>query len=151
MPDRAILYAHGSSQEQADSGYSLQDQIRTLRAYAEANGYEVLEEVRDPGHSGGSLERPGLRRIGELVEAGGVAVVLAQDRDRIAREPAITELLKMKFDQHGTKLRALNDPDDESPTGQFMAGILDQVAKLERGMIAQRTRRGRSSARGRER
>ena len=143
MPDRAVLYARVSSQEQADSGYSLQDQIRALRAHAEANGYEVLEEVKDAGYSGASLERPGLNRIGELVEAGGVAIVLAQDRDRIAREPAITELLKMRYDQHGVKLRALNDPDDESPTGQFMAGILDQVAKLERATITQRTRRGR--------
>ncbi len=35
-----------------------------------------------------SLERPGMDRVRELVEAGGVSVVLAQDRDRFAREPA---------------------------------------------------------------
>ena len=39
-------------------------------------GYEVLEEVQDPGQSGASLERPGMDRVSDLVAAGGVSVVL---------------------------------------------------------------------------
>ena len=42
---RALLYARVSSQEQANWGYSLQDQLRTLRAYADKHGHEVVEEV----------------------------------------------------------------------------------------------------------
>jgi DNA invertase Pin-like site-specific DNA recombinase len=49
----------------------------------------------------------------------------------------------MHFEQHGCKLRALNGPDDDSPTGDLTAGILDQIAKFERAMTTQRTRRGR--------
>ena len=41
----ALLYARVSSQEQANRGYSLQDQLRTLRAYADKHGHEVVEEV----------------------------------------------------------------------------------------------------------
>ncbi|MBV9454241.1 MAG: recombinase family protein [Rubrobacter sp.] len=47
-----------------------------------------MEEVTDRGQSGASLERPGIDRVREPVTAGGVSVVLAQDRDRFAREPA---------------------------------------------------------------
>jgi site-specific DNA recombinase len=140
---RAVLYARVSSNDQAETGYSLQDQIRTLRAYEEANGYEVVEEVEDAGYSGASLERPGLNRVRELVGDGGISIVLAQDRDRIARNPTITRWLQMQFEQYGTELRAINDPEDESATGQLTVGILDQVAKFERAMITQRTRRGR--------
>ena len=143
MTLKAVLYARVSSQEQAKTGYSLQDQIRALRSYAEANGYEVMEEVQDPGYSGVSVERPGLNRVLDLVAAGGVAVVLAQDRDRIAREPAITGWLRMRFNQHSTKLRAMNDPDDESPEGQLTMGIMDVMAKFERSTTMVRTRRGR--------
>jgi hypothetical protein len=48
-PKRAILYARVSTDEQARSGYSLAQQIEALRAYAAREGYEVLEEVVDPG------------------------------------------------------------------------------------------------------
>src|SRR4028119_1790233 len=109
---RAILYARVSTDEQARSGYSLAQQMEALREYASREGYEVLEEVRDPGQSGASLgrggvgrgvdaavpergaapgrgaaslERSGGERVGGLVAAGGVSVVLAQDQDRFAR------------------------------------------------------------------
>jgi site-specific DNA recombinase len=140
---RAILYARVSSKEQAEDGYSLQDQLRTLRQWAVSNGYQIVEEVEDCGYSGASLERPGLNRVRDLVAAGGIAVVVAQDRDRIARDPIITGWLQIQFEQHGTRLRALNDPEGDDATTRLTTGILDQIAQFERAMTTQRTRRGR--------
>src|SRR5918998_4191788 len=142
-PRRAILYARVSTDEQARSGYSLAQQIEALRGYAAREGYEVLEEVSDRGQSGASLERPGMDRIRDLVGAGGVAVVLAQDRDRFAREPAYHYLLRREFDEHGVKIRSLNDRGDESPEGELTDGILDQPGKYERAKISERSRRGK--------
>jgi site-specific DNA recombinase len=87
-PRRAILYARVSTDEQASSAYSLAQQIEALREYAAQEGFEILEEVQDAGQSGASLERPGMDRVRDLVAGGSVPVVLAQDRDRFAREPA---------------------------------------------------------------
>ena len=39
----------------------------------------------------------------DLVAVGGVSVVLAQDRDRIAREPAYHYLLRREFEEHDRK------------------------------------------------
>src|ERR687897_1338889 len=142
-PKRAILYARVSTDEQARSGYSLAQQLEALRDYALREGYEVLEEVSDPGQSGASLERPGMNRVRDLVAEGGVSVVLAQDRDRFAREPAYHYLLKREFEEQGTKIRALNDRGDESPEGELTDGILDQLAKYERAKTAERTQRGK--------
>jgi len=142
-PKRAILYARVSTDEQARSGYSLAQQIEALRAYAVREGYEVLEEIQDAGQSGASLERPGMDRVRDLVAAGGVSVVLAQDRDRFAREPAYHYLLRREFEEHGTKIRALNDRGDDSPEGDLTDGILDQLAKYERAKMAERSRRGK--------
>src|SRR5215212_5553716 len=105
----AILYARVSTDEQARSGYSLAQQLEALREYAAREGYEVLEEVGDPGQSGASLERPGMDQVRNLVAAGDVSFVLAQDRDRFAREPAYHYLLRKEFEEHGCKIRALND------------------------------------------
>src|SRR5919112_1603423 len=142
-PMRAILYARVSTDEQARSGYSLAQQLEALREYAVREGYEILEEVSDPGQSGASLERPGMDHIRDLVAAGGVAVVLAQDRDRIAREPAYHYLLRREFEEHGTKIRAMNDRGDDSPEGQLTDEILDQWGKYERAKISERSRRGK--------
>jgi site-specific DNA recombinase len=142
-PRRAILYARVSTDEQARSGYSLAQQVEALREYASREGYEVIEEVSDPGQSGASLERPGMDRVRDLVQGGGVTVVLAQDRDRFAREPAYHYLLRREFEEHGTKIRALNDRGDDSPEGELTDGILDQLAKFERAKTAERTRRGK--------
>jgi len=81
--------------------------------------------------------------VRDLVAAGGVSVVLAQDRDRFAREPAYHYLLRREFEEHGTKIRALNDRGGDSPESQLTDGILDQLAKYERAKIAERTRRGK--------
>jgi DNA invertase Pin-like site-specific DNA recombinase len=139
---RAILYARVSTEEQVRSGYSLAQQLEALRGYAAQEGYEVLEEIIDPGQSGASLERPGMDQVRNLVAAGGVSVVLAQDRDRFAREPAYHYLLRREFEEHGTTIRALNDRGDNSPEGELTDGILDQLAKFERAKTAERTCRG---------
>jgi site-specific DNA recombinase len=71
-PKRAILYARVSTDERARNGYSLAQRLEVLRGYAEREGYEILEEVQDPGQSGASFERSGMDRVRDLVAAGGV-------------------------------------------------------------------------------
>jgi site-specific DNA recombinase len=140
---KAVLYARVSTEEQAKRGYSLAQQLEALREYVAREGCEVLEEVVDAGQSGASLERPGMDRVRDLVAAGDVSVVLAQDRDRLAREPAYHYLLRREFEEHGCTLRSLNDRGDGSPEGELTDGILDQLAKYERAKVAERTRRGK--------
>ena len=135
------------AEEQARSGYSLAQQLEACRAWCATEGYEILEEVTDAGQSGASLERPGMDRVRDIVARVGSdeaveLVVLAQDRDRFAREPAYHYLLRREFEEHGCKLKALNDRGDESPEGELTDGILDQLAKYERAKITERTRRG---------
>ena len=142
-PKAAVLYARVSTDGQARSGYSLPQQMEALRAHCRREGHEVLEEVVDPGHSGASLERPGMDRVRDLVAAGGVSVVLAQDRDRFAREPAHLLLLGREFAEHGTEFRALDDRGGSSPGDELAGGILDRLSGFERSRIAERSVRGK--------
>ena len=147
-PKRAIIYARVSTDEQARSGYSLAQQMEACRAWCDREGYEILEEVTDPGQSGASLERPGMDHVRDLVASWGSGdtvelVVVAQDRDRIAREPAYVYLLREEFAEHGCRLRSLNHHGDDSPEGELTDGILDQLAKFEQAKMMERTRRGK--------
>jgi site-specific DNA recombinase len=117
--------------------------MEALRGYAVREGYEVLEEVVEPGQSGASLEQPGMDRVRDLVAADGVSVVLAQDRDRFAREPAYHYLLRKEFEEHGAPLRTLNNRGDDSPEGELTDGVLDQFAKYQRAKTMETTRKGK--------
>ena len=132
-PRRVVLYARVSTERQASGGYSLAQQMEALREHAAREGYEVLEEAVDRGHSGATLQRPGIDRVRQLVAAGGVSAVLAQDRDRIAREPTHHRLLQREFEERGCKLGVMNN-----------LGIADdRLAEYERAKIAERTWRGK--------
>jgi len=141
-PKRAILYARVSSAEQVE-GYSLDQQIDALRAWASREGYEVLAEVRDEGWSAAYLERPGLDRVRDLVGVGGVSVVVAQDADRITREPAHRTFLDGECERYGARLVALDDWGDDTHEGELLRFLKGWMAKGERIKTAERTRRGR--------
>ena len=82
---KTVLYIRVGTDEQAKRGYSVPDQLRELRRYADAEGHEVVEEAIDDGYSGASPDRPGLHRVMELAESGGVDLILATKRDRLFR------------------------------------------------------------------
>lgn len=138
----AVLYARVSKEESAKNGYSLAQQLEALREYAAGEGREMPEEIEDPGYTGISLARPGMDEVRDLVEAGGVDLVLAQDADRITREPVHRALLDEEFARYGCKLMALDDWGDDSHEGQLLKFLKGWVAKGERLKTAERTRRG---------
>ena len=140
---RVTLYTRVSGDAQRDHGYSLTDQRRELREWAEKEGYEVVEEVEDGAWSGGFLERPGLDRVRDLVREGGVDAVVVLFRDRIARG-VHAQILSEEFADSGCRLIALNAQVDDSPEGELHGGMLDLIAGWERKKIAERTRRGKA-------
>ena len=51
MIKRVALYIRVSTEEQAKSGYSLPEQLRTLTEYAARQGWEVVEVIADEQRS----------------------------------------------------------------------------------------------------
>ena len=139
---KAVLYTRVSTKEQI-AGYSLADQLRALREHCQNHGYEVVAEIEDAGHSGAYLERPGMDRARDLVAAGAVDIVLAQDADRITREPGDRSVLDLEAERRGCKWVALDDWGDDSHEGQLLKFIKGWMAKGERSKTAERMQRGK--------
>ena len=78
-------------------------------------------------------------RVRDLVAAGVITFVLAQDRDRLARKPAYHYLLHREFEEYSCKMRSLDARGHDPPKGELTDGILDQLAKFERAKTAERT------------
>ena len=133
---RAILYARVSTEEQM-KGYSIPDQLRELRAYATREGYVVVEEAVDDGHSGADPHRPGLRRVMELAESGMIDVVLAKKRNRLFRSRLYRLLWDQDLGELGVKLIALDDTGN-----RFGDAMQDEFSEWEREEIARRTQDG---------
>ena len=55
---QAAIYVRVSTQEQAQTGFSLNAQQEALENYAKALGYEILKVYRDEGKSAKDLKRP---------------------------------------------------------------------------------------------
>jgi Site-specific recombinases, DNA invertase Pin homologs len=73
------IYCRVSTEESAQRGYSIQDQIRECRKKA---GTDETIEYIDEGVSGEFLDRPGLSRLREDVRKGLITKVVCLDPDR---------------------------------------------------------------------
>lgn len=137
---RAVLYSRVSTDEQARFGYSIPEQKRTLREYAKRENLEVIEEITDEGYSGASLERPGLKRIMELSEAGEIEAAIAIKRDRFFRRQYYRLMYDEDLKALGVRLIALND------TGNKIGdSVLESYAEYERETLMDRSRNGKLS------
>lgn len=86
-PDkRGIIYARVSSNEQADSGYSLEAQVEDLKKKAEKNGISLVDSpILDEGESGTNFDRDGIKEVFRLASSGEISYLLVDDADRLGR------------------------------------------------------------------
>ena len=69
--ERAIIYARVSTDEQAESGTSIDNQVDKSLAYAAANNLHVPPEfIFKEDYSGKPLDRPELNKVRDLLRAG---------------------------------------------------------------------------------
>lgn len=139
------LYRRVSTDKQADEGYSLDVQMEKLQAYAKT--LSNVKEVRmytDDGYSGSSLDRPGMKRMIEDIEAGIVTHVIVVKLDRLSRSQKDTLHLieDVMIPANVAFISIMESFNTDTPFGRAMVGILSVFAQLERENIFERTRGG---------
>jgi hypothetical protein len=145
---KAIGYVRVSTDEQAADGVSLAAQEHKIRMYAELYGIELVEVVVDAGQSAKTLDRPGLRRVLDLLRQRKVEGVIVAKLDRLTRSVADLNTLIDTFfcERAGRQLWSVADSiDTRTAAGRLVLNILGSVGQWERETIAERTRRGSGS------
>ena len=66
---RIGLYARVSTERQQERG-TVTSQLEALRAAADSEGHEIVEEFVDDGYSGARLDRPALTPFPQQVSTG---------------------------------------------------------------------------------
>src|SRR3989304_6635520 len=102
---RCAIYTRKSSEEGLEQEFnSLDAQRESCEAFVASQRAEgwtlVREQYDDGGFSGGTLERPGLRRLLADIEAGLVDVVVVYKIDRLSRSLLDFTKLVEVFDRH---------------------------------------------------
>jgi site-specific DNA recombinase len=144
---KAVGYIRVSTEEQAVNGHGLEVQERAIRAFAESQGYELLDVIADPGISGARApaERPGFRRVLQLAQERAFSLLLVWKFDRLARSLlfSVTTVNELQ-ERHAIVLRSVTEPiDTATPMGGMIFAILASFAAEERRVITSRTLAGR--------
>lgn len=98
-PARAAVYVRASSDEQA-RGYSLDGQVREVRAYCEAQGYRVVRLYKDVG-SGRKLERDAFQTMIHHGLQGKFDTVVVWRRDRFGRDVVHNTVMERELRRAG--------------------------------------------------
>lgn len=138
------LYERVSTEEQAQSGFSLDAQKERLEAFCKSQGWSDFEHFTDDGYSGTNMDRPALQRLIRYAERKQIEAVVVYKLDRLSRKQReVLYLLEEVFDANGVAFRSTTEPfDTSSPLGRAMLGILAVFGQLERDTIIERTKFG---------
>ena len=138
---RAVLYARFSPRRDEETSLSNETQIRQMREYCDTKGIQVTAIYQDAATSGSVHNRRGLNAAIAALRKGDI--LLVYQRDRLAREVLLAELIRRQVAAAGATIRALSgdiDGDPNDPTIMFVRQIMDAVAELARKQTAERTR-----------
>ncbi len=143
---RCAVYTRKSSEEGLEQEFnSLHAQREACEAYIASQRSEgwvlVHDQYDDGGISGGTLDRPGLKRLMADIEDGLVDVVVVYKIDRLSRSLADFAKLVEVFDRNGVTFVSVTQSFNTTTSmGRLTLNILLSFAQFEREVTAERIR-----------
>ena len=143
---RCAVYTRKSSEEGLDMEFnSLDAQRESSEAYIASQRSEgwvlVRDQYDDGGISGGTLERPGLKRLLADVEDGLVDVVVVYKIDRLSRSLMDFSKLVEVFDRNDVTFVSVTQSFNTTTSmGRLTLNILLSFAQFEREVTGERIR-----------
>lgn len=137
---RVIGYIRVSTDEQAQSGVSLEAQRAKLEQYAELYDLDLVDVIVDAGVSAKNLHRDGLKAALIALDGGQAAGMLVTKLDRLTRSVRdLSDLLEKYFGTKYALLSVAEKVDTSSAAGRMILNIMATVSQWEREVIGERT------------
>src|SRR3569833_2783331 len=143
---RCAVYTRKSSEEGLEQEFnSLDAQREACEAYVASQRAEgwllVPDRYDDGGFSGGTLERPALRRLLADIEARRVDIVVVYKIDRLSRSLMDFAKLVEVFDRNSVTFVSVTQSFNTTTSmGRLTLNILQSFAQFEREVIGERIR-----------
>jgi DNA invertase Pin-like site-specific DNA recombinase len=140
---RIAIYARVSTKDQ-----SCELQVRDLRAYCAARGFDLVREYVDVGQSGAKDSRPELNKLMDDARKRQFDAIVVWRFDRFARSTKHLLTALEEFRSLGIQFISYQENiDTASALGQALFTIVSAVAQLERDLIRERVTAGIRNAR----
>src|SRR5215471_10524668 len=143
---RCAIYTRKSSDEGLDQAFnSLDAQREACVAFVQSQkheGWRVLStQYDDGGFSGGTLDRPALKRLLADTEAGQIDAIIVYKVDRLTR--ALSDFAKLVeiFERRGVSFESITQQFNTTTSmGRLTLNVLLSFAQFEREVIGERVR-----------
>jgi site-specific DNA recombinase len=143
---RCAIYTRKSSEEGLEMSFnSLDAQREACQAFIASQrqeGWKALPTLYDDGgFSGGSMERPGLKRLLEDVENGQVDTIVVYKVDRLTRSLADFAKIVEALDARGVSFVSVTQQFNTTTSmGRLTLNVLLSFAQFEREVTGERIR-----------
>ena len=145
-PLRCAIYTRKSSEEGLEQDFnSLHAQREASEAFILSQKHEGWQMIKtqydDGGYSGGTMNRPGLQRLMQDIEAGKIDVVVVYKVDRLSR--SLHDFAKMVeiFDRHKVSFVSVTQQFNTTTSmGRLTLNVLLSFAQFEREVTGERIR-----------
>ena len=143
---RCAIYTRVSTEHGLEQEFnSLDNQREASEAYIKSQAHEGWRLIRDRyddgGFSGGSMERPALKKLLEDVRARRVDVIVVYKVDRLTRSLADFAKLVELFDQHNVSFVSVTQSFNTTTSmGRLTLNVLLSFAQFEREVTSERIR-----------
>ena len=143
---RCAIYTRKSSEEGLEQAFnSLDAQREACEAYIKSQKHEgwslIPDFYDDGGISGGTLERPALKRLLADIEAGRVDTVVVYKVDRLTRSLADFSKIVGVFDAKGVSFVSITQQFNTTTSmGRLTLNMLLSFAQFEREVTGERIR-----------
>lgn len=143
---RCAIYTRKSSEEGLEQDFnSLDAQKEACEAYIKSQQHEgwvlVEKPYDDGGFSGGTIERPALKKLLADIEAGKIDIVVVYKVDRLTRSLMDFSKIVERFDSHETSFVSITQHfNTTSSMGRLTLNILLSFAQFEREVTGERIR-----------
>lgn len=137
LPMRTAIYARVSTIDQ-----KCEMQLRELRQYVSARGWDTYKEYVDEGYSGKNAKRPAIIQCMKDAKARKIDVIVVWKFDRWGRTVAQLNGDIQELDLAGVRFISLTDgidTDKASPISTLLRHLMAAFAQFERDLIKERT------------
>ena len=143
---RCAIYTRKSSEEGLDQAFnSLHAQREACEAYVKSQAGErwnaIAQAYDDGGFSGGSMERPALKRLLADIASGRIDIVVVYKIDRLSRSLGDFVRMVEVFDAHKVSFVSVTQAfNTTSSMGRLTLNVLLSFAQFEREVTGERIR-----------
>jgi len=131
------LYTRVSTEDQAKEGFSLDVQLKKLKAYCKARDWRIFEVFVDDGYSGRNTKRPAYKKLLDAIDQWDVLLVIRMDR--IHRNSKNFMMMMEVLKKHQKEFVSMMESLDTSTAmGRFVMDIIQRIAQLESEQIGER-------------